>query len=509
MAGAFTALGADFGNLNINPAGLGLFTRSQLQITPALQFFDTDAYLLGSNNKQMNTNLSIGSLGLVLYSDHGGKTLSSFSFGFGYNTMQQHRRHINASGYNAHNSITNFFADEARNISHETLAKPPGHIYGVNDYAGMAYNTFIQPDSLSSGIIDWWGDRGSEVRYIGAFQYGGINQSLDRLEKGRTNEWGISFAGNFDDRFHLGLTLGIVDVSYSMVSVHKETDTRGNYDLSLPERMKLHSISFTEELTQSGLGINLTVGAIYQPTDFLRFGLMAKTPSAISLTDVYSNRMNITGDNGESANNKSAQNTFDFTLYTPAQVNFGAAVILKNYLLLGLDYGMMSFRSASFSSSEGGDAGYFQELNSAIKNQFTNVFNVRFGAEVRIMENIYLRGGFGYYASPYSVNENKFADLGSVNPNSIEVPVRDMSSARMVYSGGIGFKGEKFFFDATFFLHDQTDKLRLYTVIYPADPTVGNGDDYSKFYNVSPVSINQRTWARLSFTIGINFGGGK
>jgi hypothetical protein len=516
MAGAMTAVGADFGNLNINPAGFGLFTRSQLQITPALQFFNTDSYFLGANTSQFNSNFSIGSLGLVLQSDKGGKSLSSFTFAFGYNTLHQHRRHMVASGFNAHNSITNYFAGLADGRRPDNLSKNlnSAQEYDALDLAAMAYNTGYldasnQRDTFVVAIIDNYGNP-NNGQYFGAFNYGNIQQTVERIEKGRTNEWGISFAGNFDDRLHLGATIGIVDLEYSMTYEHKEEDTRNLYNVNSFDRMKLGSILFKEDLSQSGIGINLTVGGIYQPTDNLRFGLMLKTPSVIAMTDTYFNGMEIRGDNGEfiATGSASNRNTFEYTLYTPAQANIGASLILGKKFILGLDGGLMSYKSASFSSqSAGADQGYFRQLNQIISNAFATSYNLRLGAEFRVTDLIFLRGGFGYYSTPYGSQENTFRDLGNANTTVSGVPAQTLNTDRMVYSGGIGFKGKSFFFDATLMLQNQTDKLRLYSANYV--PQFGLKENYSVNATVSPEVEMKRVWTRVSFTIGVMFGGGK
>jgi hypothetical protein len=220
--------------------------------------------------------------------------------------------------------------------------------------------------------------------------------------------------------------------------------------------------------------------------------------------------MELRGDNGEFVGTGSAsnRNTFEYTLYTPAQVNIGASLILGKKFILGLDGGLMSYKSASFASqTAGGDQGYFRQLNQIISNAFATSYNLRLGAEFRATDMIFVRGGFGYYSTPYGSQENTFRDLGNANTSVSGVPTQTLNTDRMVYSGGIGIKGKVFFFDATLMIQNQTDKLRLYSANYV--PQFGVKENYSANANVSPEVEMKRVWARASFTIGVMIGGGK
>ncbi len=70
----------------------------------------------------------------------------------------------------------------------------------------------------------------------------------------------------------------------------------------------------------------------------------------------------------------------------------------------------------------------FIDVNQSMKNMYKLTSNLRAGAEV-VIKPIYLRAGFAFYGSPY---EN-------------EVP--GISTYNLLYSGGLGFRSEKFFFD--------------------------------------------------------------
>src|SRR4030043_2091586 len=65
MAGAFGALGGDFGSLSINPAGLGVFRTTEFTLTPGLSFDKTNASYLGTESTDIQNQFFFNNLGIV------------------------------------------------------------------------------------------------------------------------------------------------------------------------------------------------------------------------------------------------------------------------------------------------------------------------------------------------------------------------------------------------------------------------------------------------------------
>src|SRR5688572_28001569 len=55
MGGAQTALGGDYSSALANPAGLGMYNRSEITFSPALNFYQTNAEHLGSETTDSKT----------------------------------------------------------------------------------------------------------------------------------------------------------------------------------------------------------------------------------------------------------------------------------------------------------------------------------------------------------------------------------------------------------------------------------------------------------------------
>ena len=58
MGGAFGALGGDMSSLSVNPAGIGVFTRSTGSVTLGILSATTDGTYLGSTGSDNKLNLT-------------------------------------------------------------------------------------------------------------------------------------------------------------------------------------------------------------------------------------------------------------------------------------------------------------------------------------------------------------------------------------------------------------------------------------------------------------------
>src|SRR5512138_3513032 len=63
--GAQIALGGDYSSALSNPAGLGMYNRSEISLTPAYSTYDTDASYLGTTTNDSKNGLNIPGFSLV------------------------------------------------------------------------------------------------------------------------------------------------------------------------------------------------------------------------------------------------------------------------------------------------------------------------------------------------------------------------------------------------------------------------------------------------------------
>jgi hypothetical protein len=190
-----------------------------------------------------------------------------------------------------------------------------------------------------------------------------------------------------------------------------------------------------ETLDIDGTGINLTLGIIYRPVDFLQIGASFVTPTYYQITDSYTAKVSTQWNNydyldtGEILNSisyESAQPVIaEYNLSTPLKVSTGAAVFLGKYGMISGDVEFINYGNAKYNSETPGVS--FNPENDDIDYYFTNVVNYRVGAEFRY--NIFrLRGGYNIQNNPYKSSFNIDQKISTV-------------------SAGVGVRFSKFFFD--------------------------------------------------------------
>ena len=69
VGGAFGALGGDFSVASSNPAGLGIYQKSEVVFTPSLFVSNTETAYLGETKTDGRSNFNFNNLGIVLIFD--------------------------------------------------------------------------------------------------------------------------------------------------------------------------------------------------------------------------------------------------------------------------------------------------------------------------------------------------------------------------------------------------------------------------------------------------------
>ncbi len=84
-----------------------------------------------------------------------------------------------------------------------------------------------------------------------------LNQRQTTTTKGGITEIAFGFAGNMDDKFYIGGSVGVPVVNYERTSIFRETDVNNASN-------EFGYSSFQENYTSSGIGINLKLGVIFK-----------------------------------------------------------------------------------------------------------------------------------------------------------------------------------------------------------------------------------------------------
>ena len=335
-------------------------------------------------------------------------------------------------------------------------------------YEGIAWDTYLLNNSL-------YGNNWYDSPFSNGHTYG-QSQKRERQIRGGIGETAFSFGTNYSNKFYFGATIGIQSLTYEETTLHTETDVNNN----IPD---LSSFTFGQYLNTYGTGYNFKTGIIFKPIDLIRIGIALHTPTFYNLNSEFHTSMDAYYDHpiGDQ-NDPSSYSELDIrsennALRTPWKFIGSLAFQFKQYGLLSVDYERLNYSNMRLS----GD--HIIDQNDNLSTDYQPGNNIRIGAEGKIGP-FALRGGFGYYGTPY-----KNADLKDITYKT--------------YSAGIGFRGKSFYCDLAYVLLQYPEKYLLYSWVESQDTSTGLPLPAWK-NNPSVADINYNI-NRFVATIGFHF----
>ena len=400
--GSFGAIGADFSSLSTNPAGLGLYRKSELVFSPSIQTTTKSSSFFGNNTIDSKSTLNLQNWGMVFSSKLGkDDDLTEWkyiNFGFGMNkyTILSSRAYI--AGTNELSSIGDYFVQNANGTSKDNLS-------GVQSL--LPYNAyFIDPDTNKVGNYI-----SQSIGTVPKFQNKIINSN------GVIGETVVSLAGNYANKWYFGATLGIARINYAEKSTFEETD-------SLNKSGNFKRFTYTDNFISKGTGFNLKLGVIYKLADWIRMGAAIHTTSTYNLVDVTSATMTTTFDTTE-FKTASADNSggYSYRIKTPMRLIGSLGFIIGKYGLITIDDEIIDYRKMNLFP-----ANTFSINNQIINSKYVATNNLKLGAEINI-KPFALRIGYALLANSFSKNYNS-------------------NNQTTNYSFGLGYRNSNFFIDA-------------------------------------------------------------
>lgn len=437
MGGSQIALGGDYSVGLSNPAGIGMFNRSEITFTPGYSTYNTEAEYLGNVDKTTSSKLVIPGLSLVLHMPMNKKGFIGGSFAVSLNRTNDFNRTTKYHGFNDQTSIIDSFIDIADGGTTDQF-QPGGELY--NAPTGLAYHNFlIGPESLLGGADDKYF---TDVRTM-------PDQREETETEGAMNQWSFSYGANFKDMFFVGAGIGISTLKFKSAKIYSE-------DFIDPY---LIDLDLSENLSIRGNGINATLGAIVRPVDFLQVGVSFTTPTYYEFTEDYDAKMSTLwdnfdyyGDGSEILTGLSVETdivTSDYNLTTPLKFSAGVAFLSKYGIITG-DIELTNPAKAKYSSSTPGIS--FNQENEGIKAAYQSVINYRLGGEFRY--KIWrLRAGYGVQGSALKDNF-------------------DLDNSIQTMTGGIGVRLKKFYADFALVFSEAKDYYQPYFLSYMPGPLV-------------------------------------
>lgn len=496
MGGAMEALGADISTISSNPAGIGLFRKSQLSLSGGLVTQQDAANKISYRgaNAEINgnkTNASFDQIGLVWARKTGRN--SYLNIAFNYHKSRNFDQLLTAANQLTHASQNK-----------QTVRK---YDYGVSlndkNMAGYMWNAI---DDGYSKLLEY-SKNDDKYAYFNASDY-----LFAQYQKGYIGEYDFNISGNIKDRIYLGLTFGLHSVRYKSASIYGEDLVNGG------------EASSKEELSIKGSGYDIKLGAIFRPieTSPFRIGLYVNTPTWYDLTlhgtgIAYIKGLNeketneSTGPNNGSVSNHSS---LDYKVYTPWKFGLSLGHTVGNYLALGAtyeyaDYGAMDNRVIDGGYYEYTPYGYDyydtsssdEAMNAHTKETLKGVSTLKIGGEFKAMPNLAVRLGYNYVSPMF--NKNGYRDGSILSQGSANATSTDYTNWKATnrITAGMGFTFSKFFADIAYQYSATNGNFYPFMAYYdnPKDPTPSIEDNLP-----TPSKVNFKRH-QLLVTLGYKF----
>ena len=449
IGGAGSVLGGDISAATLNPAGLGLFNRSQFVITPSLGFNTFDSNFEGTNTRSERTNFALGNAGIVINFNKGDLEPGSWrggSLAITYNRFSDFRQDIGYSAQNNGSSIIDAMLNRADRFFPEELG-------GIEQVGYDHY--LINPVP------------GAEDFYVSFVE--GFPLQRERIERvGQIDQVNVSFGGNFEDKIYVGAGLGFTSADYRQMRVYTESFNDG----------RLNQFTVDERLDISGTGVNANIGVIVRPTNAVRFGASITTPTWYSFSEEsdaiyqsdYNNYdvANYLDDNGNRIIKEdtvlnlltSETNVFfsNYNLRTPLKLNAGVAFFIGKSGFITADIERLNYSNAFVSSSDF----VAENDNRTIENIYQSTTNIRLGAEYRFK-------AFRFRAG--------YASIGDATNDSFD----DVDRSRDIASAGLGMNVGKYFLDLSYAQTQFTDSFKSYSFADGTGPTASIDNNINDF----------------------------
>ena len=459
MGGTQWSLGGDVSNLSGNPAGLGFFRNSEASISLGYDLWSTDATYLGQNKSFSTSDFSLPNLSFVSAKNKGLLEKGAFKGGAWGFSVQRIANFSNEFGYYSdklgESSIIDFYLKDASGVPENQIEN--------RGLTGLAYQTY----QINPIAVDAAGKPITNPRSYDSFVLGLPFQDENVTQEGSASQINFGYGANFNHKLFIGGSLGIRSLEFSSIKKYNEEFTNE----------PLINSSLLENLYINGTGVNLNLGLIYKPIDYINLGFVLQTPTWFSLNEEYEASMSATFDDyyfpqedvtlGEE-NAVSDVFLSNYGLRTPFKIGGGATIFLGKHGFISADVDWVDYSIARINSTDFNE----EPDNQVIQELYTSTVNFRLGGEAKI-ERWRFRAGYGYVGDPY---------LNS-----------SLDQSTQLLSGGLGLKFDSFHLDFSLVNQKYNSLYRSYKVLD------NNGLNYG------PLTEIKNSITSGVVTVGFNF----
>ncbi len=449
MGGAFGALGGDASAISDNPAGLGVYRSSEFSFSLAPQFQNVTGNWNGNVEKRNNAflnNFNHASFVINTPTKNKVKGLVSSNFSFQYKRLKDFDRKVNIQGNGFSTSLTDQMAVLTSGLDKDDMWKDGTYDPWENTDIGWLSILAAQGNLIahSGNADDEWHsillpDETVEASYV-------------MHEQGALDEYGFSWAGNISHKVYVGAVFNLRSYDYRLNSVYGENFSEGG------------DFSLTNELYTAGSGVNLGVGVIARPTNFLRLGLAFQSPTWMILTESNYSKIETDIENKNRRVSTPGSPTSSFNLRTPLKVNASAAFVMGRVGLLSLEYNFENYADMLLRDPYAGRNAFDSE-NTYIDEDVLNVHTVKAGLEFNITANFALRAGYAFQTAANRQSAYRTPRLNAVRTD-MEYSI---DKGRQYASAGVGYRNKNWVVDLAYQYKTQNNTFYAFDVASAAE----------------------------------------
>ena len=450
MAGAFTSLGADMSSMSINPAGLGMYRKNEIALTPMMTFARSATPATSAYGKNGTGRFSVSNIGVVINAVNNTRGLVGLSLGFAYNRIADFNYDYSYQRTGQAASVAHLFARQMvwNGISKESFYDNGGsgdwnwdHIPVGLWNAALAYRAYMIDQT---GEDDWW------PTWIG--DNADIGHYTTVKSRGSAGEFALSVGANIENIFYIGATLGIQSIHRKLYVDYAEDYVYADPSQANPQYGTDPSLDYqllyaklNQAMIVQGAGVNFKIGMVLRPFAGLRIGAAFHTPTYYSVdrkfqssaaSMAYANRNTdptVTPDKDGYIPSGTAGMTspllYDespdgWSFASPARLLLGASYTFGSRAILSVDYERDWYNGVRMKENPIGTA-LKDDYRTFMRDTFKGSHTVRIGAEYKALPGLALRAGFGY--------------CGSMLRDDDFVLSQPAIKKSVYYSGGLGF----------------------------------------------------------------------
>ena len=389
MGGAMTAIGGDPSAAMVNPAGLGLYRRSEISVSIDETIDNTQQ--VGSNDTYQRTRFAAPQISAIWAWGNSQKQrgLVYNNLMFSLNRLANFNRDIvvKGAGMGMVPTICNITNDEG-DVSEEFLVNKPWDDVEIGWLSILGYEAYLI-DPIENN------------KWKPAVDF--TDGSLSISETGTSDQYTLSWAGNISNQWYIGIGLNIPTINYTKHTSLREENKQNSSSAELKSMFHV-----------SGVGVSGSFGLIYRPIQALRIGASLQTPTILSLSrqstgDMYST---IAGQKYEVLTPESG--VMDIDIASPLRTSVSVAGQLGKIGLIAVQY------------------------DYAHSNEMEDIHTLRMGAEAQAYRGLFFNAGY-VYESSFMEEDPKW--LLGYNEIRTDMDYR-YTAATQYASAGIGYRSD-------------------------------------------------------------------